>query len=477
MQIKTNLKTITIPKLAIKIATVLKNAGYESYLVGGAVRDYLLGLDPHDIDFATNATPDEIEQCLNKANIRFTNVGKRFGTIVGKIGDEEYEITSYRQDGASLDGRHPESITYAKTIQEDLSRRDFTMNAMALNPFTLELIDPFFGIQDMQNNVLRFVGNSNDRIKEDGLRILRAIRFAIKYELELSEEDKMALKANVTKLDNISKERKTEELFKILTNGHPISPLFLELPEILFQIIPELKETYRCEQKTKHHHHDVYEHILATTDGVKSNKFEIKLAALLHDIGKPQTKLLAKDSPDGYDHFYGHSAVSARICQNVFQNDLIVSNQSKNLILGLVEHHDKDFFHTEKQLKRGIAKFGEPFLQDMMELQEADRNDHSFYSLASQEKQKNREAVEQMFEQLHEQEICFSLKDLAVNGSDLLAFGMQGPEIGSTLNAMLQAVLNDEVPNQKEDLLTYLSNLKNQIEEDSDLESEESFLI
>lgn len=452
----------------IKIAEILRKNGYESYIVGGAVRDFVIGQVPHDIDFATNATPDEIENVMKKAGVFTTDVGKKFGTIVAYLDGEEFEITTYRKDGAILDGRHPDGVTYAKTIEEDLSRRDFTMNAMAMNPFTKEIVDPFGGRVDLKGNRLRFVGNIEDRINEDALRIARAVRFAIKYGLNLSLEDEKTIKENASLMKNVSKERKTDELKKILTCGGKIAPLFERMPEVMLQIVPELKPTVGCTQINPYHHHDVYNHILSTVDGVESNKFEIKLAALLHDIGKPDCKMTIEESYDEYEHFLGHPSKSKEICEDVFGNSLVVTKKERDLVTLLVEHHDTNYFQTEKQLKKAIAKFGEPFLRDLVVLQYADMIDHIIPPDMTEEKKRRwytpKEEIEEMFERINAKENCLSLRDLAIKGNDLKDLGYEGKEIGDALKQMLDAVIDGVVKNEKDDLIQFLE--KDELEKD-----------
>lgn len=448
---------------AMKVASSLKKNGYEVFVVGGAVRDFCLGVTPHDIDFATNATPDEIEKCMEDCGIFTTDVGKKYGTIVAHLGGEEFEVTTYRKEQGYADGRHPE-VTYASTIEEDLSRRDFTMNAMAMDPFSGEITDPFDGMEDIRAKVLSFVGNTKDRITEDSLRIVRALRFAVKYNLSLTEKDKSIIKENVDLMKNLSKERKTEELKKILTCNKLVKDVFLEFSEVLFQIVPELEPTYNCSQKNKYHQHDVYEHILSVVDFADTDKFEIKLACLLHDIGKPASKVSVEDSKDGFEHFYGHPKVSAKIAEQVFENSLVLTNKEKELVLSLVEHHDTNFFQTEKQLRKAIVKFGEPFLRDLVVLQSADMADHVIPPDMTEEKKRKwhipNEEIEAMFDNIHKKSNCFSLRDLAVKGNDLVELGYEGPEIGATLKEMLNLVAEESLPNERDALLQYAESEK-----------------
>ena len=439
-----------------KLAKIFKEKNAELYLVGGAVRDIVLEQIPHDYDFATNLIPEQTKELLAKNNIFYTNVGEQYGTIVAHIDGEEYEITTYRKDKDYEDGRHPSEITYASNIVEDLSRRDFTMNAMAKDMFSGEIIDPFNGQEDLKRKQLRFVGDAQQRIEEDALRILRAIRFAIKYDLSIDSKTEGLLKENAPTLSNVSWERKGQELAKILECNKPISKVFKAMPEVVYEIIPELKPCFYCSQVNPYHKHNVYDHILEVVDASDTNKFEIKMAALLHDIGKPVVKTIGDDL---YEHFKGHPVESKRIAEDVLKR-LKYPKKVSNYIETLVEIHDINFFQTEKQLNRAIYNYGEDIMKDLVILQKADLSDHIIPPDMSEQKKAawftSQEKIEEMFKNIKSKHNTLTTKGLALNGYDFMQMGYVGAEIGEIQRYLLDAVLDEKVDNMREDLIAFL---------------------
>lgn len=446
-----------VPFAVKELNKMFTERGHELYLVGGCVRDYLMGKEPHDYDMCTSAFPTETIETLTANGISYTAKGIAFGTVVAVIDGEEYEITTYREDALYKDKRHPDSVSFVRDINSDLSRRDFTINAMAMNITTGEIVDPFDGKKDLENKIIKSVRDPYLRFDEDGLRILRAMRFAIKFGFEIEEETKQAMHENVMDLEFVSKERVTEEFRKTLTLNKPISSIFMEFNDIVSYLIPEIKECVGFNQNNKYHKHDVYEHLLAVTDLADTNKFEIKMAALLHDIGKPKSYVVGED---GYGHFYGHPAVSKEMCVDLLKNDFRLTREETALILNLVEFHDEYIASTKKSVKKFIAKHGKDFLDDWFILKNADFNDHiidksnvpSWYTDIS--------IIKEFERQLEEEENCFSLKDLAVNGNDVKeVLGLkEGKEVGKALNRLFEMVLNDEVENTKDALLGVLKN-------------------
>lgn len=446
-----------VPFAVKELNKMFTERGHELYLVGGCVRDYLMGKEPHDYDMCTSAFPTETIETLTANGISYTAKGIAFGTVVAVIDGEEYEITTYREDALYKDKRHPDSVSFVRDINSDLSRRDFTINAMAMNITTGEIVDPFDGKKDLENKIIKSVRDPYLRFDEDGLRILRAMRFAIKFGFEIEEETKQAMHENVMDLEFVSKERLTEEFRKTLTLNKPISSIFMEFNDIVSYLIPEIKECVGFNQNNKYHKHDVYEHMLAVVDLADINKFEIKMAALLHDIGKPKSYVVGED---GYGHFYGHPAVSKEICVDLLKNDFRLTREETALILNLVEFHDEYIASTKKSVKKFIAKHGKDFLDDWFILKNADFNDHiidksnvpSWYTDIS--------IIKEFERQLEEEENCFSLKDLAINGNDVKeVLGLkQGKEVGKALNKLFEMVINDEVENTKDALLGVLKN-------------------
>lgn len=466
-----NLKEINmndLPEDVKKIFNIFDREWTPIYLVGGCVRDMLLGTTPKDYDFTVETPPENIENILRLYHIPFNAMSAKYGTIVARIGNEEYEITSTRKEADYVDNRHPEEVIFGVSIEEDLKRRDFTINAMAMDSKG-NIIDSFDGNKcfDMENHLIKTVGNPETRFKEDPLRIMRALRFSITKGFQLDAATQKAMVDCKDMLNNISKERITAELRKILTAGVDIQPYFAnsDMMKIIKVIIPELGPCMHFEQHNKYHHQDVYNHILSVVDNCKTDKFEVKLAALLHDIGKPQTYVT---DAEGWGHFYGHAKVSRDIAETVIDERLSLTAREKDLVLALVEHHDMEVHVTEKCARRMLNKFDRDFLSDFCVLRQADRDDHvnldpnrplvnlnDFMAAVDEEIKKN---------------TAVKVSDLAVRGNDLMdTFHISGPTVGQTLKALLDAVMDEKVTNDKDTLLAFAAEY---LEKDIDLEEE-----
>lgn len=466
-----NLKEINmknLPEDVKKIFNIFDREWTPIYLVGGCVRDMLLGTTPKDYDFTVETTPENIENILRLYHIPFNAMSAKYGTIVARIGNEEYEITSTRKEADYVDNRHPEEVIFGVSIEEDLKRRDFTINAMAMDSKG-NIIDSFDGNKcfDLENHLIKTVGNPETRFKEDPLRIMRALRFSITKGFQLDAATQKAMVDCKDMLNNISKERITAELRKILTAGVDIQPYFAnsDMMKIIKVIIPELGPCMHFEQHNKYHHQDVYNHILSVVDNCKTDKFEVKLAALLHDIGKPQTYVT---DAEGWGHFYGHAKVSRDIAETVIDERLSLTAREKDHVLALVEHHDMEVHVTEKCARRMLNKFDRDFLSDFCILRQADRDDHvnldpnrplvnlnDFMATVDEEIKKN---------------TAVKVSDLAVRGNDLMdTFHISGPTVGQTLKALLDAVMDEKVTNDKDALLAFAAQY---LEKDIDLEEE-----
>lgn len=453
---------------ALKILKIL-NKTDKAYLVGGCVRDMYMQNNPHDYDMCTGILPREIIRIMEENGYKTSDRSIKYGTVIVTGCDkEEYEITTFRSESNYSDSRHPSEVKFETDIVKDLERRDFTINAIAYNPYTKEIADPFNGVDDIKKGIIKAVGNPYERFNEDALRILRAIRFAIKYGFEIEEETQKAMILCAPKLNSISKERITEEFKKIFETGKPVTDIFLKNSEIIKTIIPEIEECIGFNQNNKYHKHNVYEHNLAVTDFCKSNKFEIKMAALLHDIGKPKSYTVDED---GNGHFYGHPKVSRDIATEVLAKDFCVTVKEKERILDLVEFHDMEFEATENVIKRKLNKFGEDFLRDWIIIKTADRDDHIFPCEKENAKwYPKTELIEEILNEVIEKNNCFSIKDLAVNGNDLMQeLGLKpGKEIGIILNNLLEEVIDNNILNTKEDLLTKVNEYLNFSNEEKD---------
>lgn len=442
-----------------RLYQVFTASGYQLYPVGGCVRDAVAGTAPHDYDLCTNAVPARVIQILQDGQIPFHAPGIDFGTVIADVRGNSYEITSFRSEREYTDGRHPGKIVFEKEINKDLSRRDFTINAMAYDLQSETVIDPFNGISDLQNGIIKCVGDPFERFQEDGLRIVRALRFAIRYGADFDGKTAEAIHENLGMMQNVSKERILMEFRKILSMDKPVSRVFVEYADVITCLIPELKSCVHFNQNNRYHKHDVYEHLLAVTDLCQTTKFEIKMAALLHDIGKPDSYM---EDENGHGHFYGHPAVSAEIAKGVLKTDFKgLKTEEYDHIVALVKTHDKSISSSRKSVKRFIAAHGADFLDDWAVLKKADFDDHIFPSEPPKNWFTDIPEVLKIRDELVAEETCFSLKDLAVNGKDLMKeLGLKpGKKIGDILQQMLEAVLNETAANDREELLSLAQKL------------------
>ena len=431
------------------IFDTLNNAGYECFMVGGCVRDFLLNITPHDVDFTTNATPDEMKQCFKDFNVIETGI--KHGTLTVLINHTPYEITTYRIDGEYLDNRRPESVVFVKDIKNDLARRDFTINAIAYNP-SVGFVDCFNGMQDLKDGIIRCVNEPIKRLNEDALRILRALRFSAVLGYEIEPETQKACFELASLLKNISAERIVVELFKTIVqpNAHKI---IFDYIDIWGVVITELLKMKGFEQHNPHHVHDVLKHTCVALEGADKD-LVVRLTVLFHDIGKPDSFTMDEK---GNGHFYGHAIKSVDITRNILDR-LKVDNHTKNQVLTLIKYHDLDLQPTERYVKRLCYKLGD--LEMVKKLILVQRADNYGQAPIHTERVDKFNKIDEIISKLEQENLSFSLKDLAVNGTDMINLGLSGKEIGDSLKYLLEAVLNDEVKNEKQALLAYLSKNK-----------------
>lgn len=441
---------VDFPKEMIKLINLIMDNGFELYLVGGCVRDMIMGREPHDFDMCTNADPMELVTLFKNHRITVNPKGLVFGTVTAIIKGKEYEITSYREDLDYADGRHPEGVVFVKDIKTDLSRRDFTINAMAFNPITKEIVDPFGGQKDIEKGIIRTVRNPKDRLTEDALRILRGLRFAITFGFDIDKDTFQAMLDCRSLLNYVSKERVTDEFRKMFITGKPIKKWFLQGAPIIFTLIPELEPCFHFEQNNPYHKHDVYEHLLEVTDACETQKFEIKMAALLHDIGKPASYVTDEL---GSGHFYGHPKISFQISRQVFDLDFRLTNDEANRIGSLVLNHDVTIALTEKSVKRALNKFGTDFMEDYFILHKADVLDHIIPEGTNKDWTKVDE-LRELYDKVLNEKPCFRIRDLAINGNDVknILHIKGGPLIGEILKYLLDGVIDQKFENTKLDL-------------------------
>ena len=427
-----------LPEYVRQCVDALETAGFACYAVGGCVRDSLLGLIPQDYDLCTNALPAQTKAVF--AQYDLVLAGEKHGTV-GVITDGGVvEITTFRCEGDYADNRHPGWVEFVSTIEGDLSRRDFTVNAMAYSP-TRGFVDPFGGQNDLRSGILRAVGNAAERFTEDALRILRGARFAVRYHLKPEADTMQAMRSKANLLDHIARERVFDELCKLL----PLVTAedLLNFAPILTQVIPELALTMGFQQHNRNHLYDVYTHICHATATVPQ-ELSLRWAALLHDIGKPGTFSMGED---GQGHFYGHDRLSAQIAEEVLLR-LKAPNALREEVVFLIAHHMMRPEADKKLLRRWMSKWGKERLDKLLLLQQADLG-----SKGVPGKTFPYEEIQTIMQDLVKENSCLTLKDLAVNGHDLIAMGLSGQAVGQCLNMLLSRVLDEELPNEKSALM------------------------
>lgn len=432
-----------LPYYALKVIDVLENAGYEAYAVGGCIRDMLMNRKGNDIDITTNALPDEMKKAFS--DFRTLDTGLKHGTITVLIDKNPVEVTTYRIDCGYSDGRHPDSVAFTKSIKQDLARRDFTVNAIAYSP-KRGLVDPFSGARDIEKGVLRCVGEPEKRFREDSLRILRGLRFCAVLGFNIDEETAKAMISCRHLLKNVSAERIYSELCKMLC-GKNIKNVLLDFTEIFEEILPELYGMNGFDQKNFHHIYDVLTHTATVVESIEPLP-HLRLAALFHDSAKPDCFSL--DSK-GVGHFYSHARKSTDNAEAALTR-LKSDNFTKSRVMELVKLHDTPIEPDEKVIKRKLGKYGEDLFFELIKLQRADNMGLSpdFYF-----RQDTYSEIENIARQIISSQQCFSLKELAVKGDDLVLLGLKGRDIGSALKALLNAVIDGKVSNDKDALLEY----------------------
>ena len=428
-----------LPEAAARCMDMLEEAGFAAYAVGGCVRDALLGLEPHDFDLCTGATPTQMKALFREYPLVLA--GEKHGTVGVICDGEVVEITTFRTEGDYLDNRHPESVEFVTDIRQDLSRRDFTVNAMAWSP-ARGLCDPFGGQKDLKDQVLRAVGDPVNRFQEDSLRILRGVRFAVRYGLMVEDDTRRAMTSQAHLMENLARERVFDELCKLLPRVSARD--VLEFGDVLAAVIPELKPMMGFDQRSIHHRYDVFTHT-AQVVGLVPPQLALRWAALLHDIGKP-----ACFEPDeqGHGHFYGHAKVSAAMA-----NDILLRLKSptalRQQVVFLIGQHMTPLTPDRKILRRRLAQYGEENVRLLLALQKADTEGTGVAEGAL-----DFDGIQPLLAEILAENACLSVKDLAVNGHDLMALGFRGREIGEMLDGLLAQVLEEVLPNQREDLLT-----------------------
>ena len=431
---------------ALRVLERLEAAGHRAVLVGGCVRDGLLGLAPHDYDGATSALPREILSACSQ--FRCVETGIAHGTVTVLCEGLPVEVTTFRREGAYSDHRHPDRVAFTASLEEDLKRRDFTVNAMAWGPEGLT--DLFGGQEDLQKGLVRCVGSPDLRFQEDALRLLRGLRLAAQLDCSLHPDTADAIRRHLPQLSHVAWERISAEFVRLLCSP-AAGRILLDFPDAAVQVIPELGPCVGFDQRNPHHRYDVYTHSVRTLEAV-SPVPALRLAALLPAVGKPPSCALAER---GVGHFYSHPKVSAQLAEEALLR-LRLDNATRERVLLLVARHDLPVEPTRQWVGRWLSRLGEEAFFQLMELKAAD-------GLACGTPADGREAARREAEALARQVLgerpCLTLKDLAVNGRDAMAAGLEGPEIGRVLRALLEQAAEGALPNERAALLAALEAL------------------
>ena len=436
-----------LPDYILRCMDALEGAGFQAWAVGGCVRDAILGLAPNDYDLCTDALPEQTEAVFS--GYPLIRNGKKHGTIGVILDNQVVEITTFRTEGDYQDNRHPEWVKFVPDIEEDLARRDFTVNAMAYCP-KRGFADPFGGREDLKNHILRAVGDPERRFREDSLRILRGARFAVKYHLEPEAATEEAMKDLAPLMDNLARERVWDELCKLILLADAED--LLRFAPVITQVIPELKPQLGYDQRNHHHIHDLFTHTVLVTAAMPQS-LPLRWAALLHDTGKPATRT---EDEMGEAHYHGHAQVSATMAQEVLLR-LKAPTALREQVVALIDKHMIWFEVSKKVIRRWISRLGFEMFQDLITLQ---RSDCMATGTASEAEKAHFDEIEALIREIEAEKSCLTLKDLALNGHDLMALGYRGKAIGEALNRLLSRVLEEELPNEKAALIAALEETK-----------------
>ncbi|MCL2248541.1 MAG: CCA tRNA nucleotidyltransferase [Oscillospiraceae bacterium] len=442
------IETINLPNKVKYIIKTLEASGFKAYAVGGCIRDSVMGKKPKDWDICTSALPEKTMEIFKSETVIPT--GLHHGTVSLLLSGKLYEITTFRTDGVYSDNRRPDTVSFVTDLKADLSRRDFTINALAYNP-SEGLIDPFSGIKDIERKMIRCVGDADKRFTEDALRIMRALRFSSKLSFEIEPITQEAIKRNRKLLQNIAVERIAVELDGLLIGGN-VAEILTGYSEVLEVLIPEITPMIGFEQNNSYHHLDVWKHTVKAVESVPPDRI-LRLTMLFHDIAKPQ----CYSETNGGGHFYGHPKVSSEMARKILRR-LKYDTRTIKTVTELIYYHDTDIALSEKSVKRWLRKLGEKNLRMLCSAKRADALAKSKERLNSQIEEI--ETIEKLIDKIIVEESCFSLKDLAITGKDLIDHGIpEGGLIGEVLNELLEMVIDEKSENTREELLKNVTKL------------------
>ena len=447
------MNNVILPENISKLIRIIKENGFDAYAVGGCIRDSLMGRRPHDWDVTTSAKPEEIKRIFR----RTIDTGIEHGTVTVLMDRDAYEVTTYRIDGVYKDCRHPSSVRFSSDLKEDLKRRDFTINAIAYNDEE-GLVDPFNGVRDIKKGIIRCVGVPEERFSEDALRIMRAVRFSAQLGFEIEPQTRAAIKGLSENLSKISAERIAAELIKTITSPSPEKIRDAYELGITNVVLPEFDRIMQTEQNTKHHIYTVGEHTIRTMMNIAPERI-LRLTMLFHDMGKPELKTTDEF---GTDHFKKHAFASERISKEIVRRLKLDNDTIRNVSL-LVLFHDWHLIPDEENVRRLVHALGHELMPAFLAVQWADLAGQSDYN--AEFKEKRIRNTEILYERIRERGDCTQIKELKINGNDLLELGLKkGPAVGEILNAALDEVLKDHERNDREYLLGFASDfIKNNL--------------
>lgn len=439
---------INLPSFVKTALDLLNNSGFDAYIVGGCLRDKFLNKEPHDWDITTSAAPEQTLSVF--AGYRTIETGLKHGTVTVMVENNPLEITTMRRDGEYSDNRHPDSVEFTSAIEDDLSRRDFTVNAMAYSP-QKGLCDPFGGAEDIKKKIIRCVGDADKRFNEDALRIIRALRFSSVLGFEIEEKTAQSILKNRHLLNNVAKERIRVELLKLLC-GKDVKRILLDFAPVIFTVIPELEPMYKFPHNTPYHVYDIWEHTAVSVKSIKPDPV-LRMTMLLHDIGKPKMHTIDEK---GISHYKMHPLASYEMSLDILK-DLRFSKAETEEISTLVLYHDLRPTGEKRQTLRFAAKYGAGTIKRLYDVFRADaaaQNPANYAGVLARVAQS-----EHYLDEAIAQNACLSLKDLAINGGDVTALGFKGEAVGEILNDVLEKIVNEELQNNKTDIINYISSV------------------
>ena len=440
-----------MPFQICEILERIGNAGYEAFVVGGCVRDHLMGMTPHDFDITTSATPKETENIF--ADCRVIETGIKHGTVTVLYKGISTEITTFRVDGDYSDGRHPDSVSFSRNIEDDLARRDFSINGIAYSP-KLGFVDPFGGREDIQRGIIRCIGDPDKRFGEDALRVVRALRFSATLGFPIAEETARAMISHKKDLRKVSVERIFTELKRLLC-GKDVRRVLTEFPEIFSIMIPPLGKEIGYDQGSKYHDSTLYEHTARAVEAAPDT-VEMRLAMLLHDIGKPACRTVDEN---GECHYYGHSEVSARITDEILRV-LKSDNSLRERVVEIVRYHDIPVDTSRKYIRRQLAKHGAEVFADIMAAHIAD--DTAKFDFCRDRIPEIREVLK-IAAEIAEEKPCFSVKMLEISGNDLKELVPPSPLMGRILTKLFEEVVDEKLPNERSALMKRAAEIYNEL--------------